>query len=90
MEKTLWNVVWPPGLAIMEGVKDLGNHILCAGGLLGDEGQVKGSVLIVDFEDRAELDEYLNNEPYILESVWERVEVQMMNVVIMDGEMVGK
>ena len=57
MEKTLWNVVWPPGLAIMEGVKDLGNHILCAGGLLGDEGQVKGSVLIVDFEDRAELDE---------------------------------
>ena len=40
---------------------------------------MKGSVLIVDFEDRDELDEYLNNEPYILESVWERVEVQPMN-----------
>ena len=37
-------------------------------------------------KNRAELDQYLNNEPYILESVWERVEVQPMNVVILDGE----
>ena len=74
----------------LEGVEALGNHILCAGGLLDEEGRMKGSVLIVDFEDRAVLDEYLNNEPYILESVWERVEVQPMNVVILDGEMVWK
>ena len=74
----------------LEGVKSLGNHILCAGGLLDGEGNMKGSVLVVDFKDRAEQDEYLNNEPYILESVWERVEVQPMNVVILDGEMVGK
>lgn len=74
----------------LEGVKNLGNHILCAGGLLDGEGNMKGSVLIVDFEDRAELDEYLNSEPYILESVWEKVEVRPMNVVILDGEMVEK
>ena len=74
----------------LEGVKAFGNHILCAGGLLDGEGNMKGSVLIVDFEDRSELDQYLNSEPYILESVWERVEVRPMNVVILDGEMVGK
>ena len=74
----------------LEGVKNLGTHILCAGGLLDEEGRMKGSVLVVDFEDRNELDEYLKSEPYILESVWEKVEVQPMNVVILDGEMVGK
>ena len=74
----------------LEGVAKLGKHILCAGGLLDEEGKMKGSVLVVDFDNRAELDKYLNNEPYILESVWERVEVETMNVVILNGEMVGK
>ena len=36
------------------------------------------------------LDEYLDNEPYVLEHVWERVEVEAMNVVILDGRKVGK
>ena len=27
-------------------------HILCAGGMLDDEGKMKGSVLIVDFPDQ--------------------------------------
>lgn len=74
----------------LEGVANLGKHIVCAGGLLDEEGKMKGSVLVVDFENRAELDTYLNNEPYILEDVWERVEVESMNVVILDGEKVGK
>ena len=46
--------------------------------------------LVVDFEDKVELDVYLNSEPYIPESVWERVEVQPMNVVILNGKIVGK
>ena len=74
----------------LEGVANLGKHILCAGGLLDEEGKMKGSVLVVNFENRTELDDYLNNEPYILEGVWEKVEVEPMNVVILDGEMVGK
>ena len=50
---------------------------------------MKGSVLIMDFEDRASLDEYLDSEPYIREKVWEKVEVESMNVVIVNGEKVG-
>ena len=60
--------------------------MLCAGGLLDHEGKMKGSVLIMEFESRELLDEYLNTEPYIVEKVWEKVEVEPMNVVILNGE----
>ena len=50
---------------------------------------MKGSVLIMDFDDESLLDEYLGSEPYIAEGVWEKVEVQPMNVVILNGEKVN-
>ena len=53
------------------------------------EGKMKGSVLILDFEDRAALDDYLKNEPYVLEHVWEKIEVETINVVIVNGEKAG-
>ena len=67
-------------------MKKLGSHIICAGGLLDEAGRMKGSALVLGFEDRAELEEYLANEPYILEHVWEKVGVEIMNVVIVNGE----
>ncbi len=70
----------------LEGMKKLGRQIICAGGLLDDEGQMKGSALILEFPDRAALDEYLANEPYVVEGVWEKVEVENMNVVLVNGE----
>ena len=73
----------------LEGIAKLGKHVVCAGGLLDGEGKMKGSVLILDFEDRAGLDDYLKNEPYVAEHVWETVEVETMNVVIINGEKVG-
>ncbi len=78
--------VRPRHLKNMERVKD---HVICAGGLLDDEGKMKGSVLVMDFEDRASLDEYLGSEPYIMEKVWERVEIESMNVVIVNGKKIG-
>ncbi len=72
----------------LEGMNKLGKHIICAGGLLDDEGKMKGSVLILDFPDRAALDEYLANEPYVTEKVWEKIEVEVMNVVLVNGEKV--
>ena len=70
----------------LEGMKKLGKQIVCAGGLLDEEGKMKGSVLILDFPDRKALDEYLANEPYMRENVWEKVEVEAMNVVLVNGE----
>ena len=77
--------VRPRHLENMEKVK---GKVICAGGLLDEEGRMKGSVLIMEFESKDLLDEYLNTEPYIVEKVWEKVEVERMNVVIVNGERV--
>lgn len=47
---------------------------------------MKGSVLIVDFPDRAALEEYLSSEPYVMEHVWKKVEIETINVVILNGD----
>ncbi|MBR1633516.1 MAG: hypothetical protein IJ682_00480 [Lachnospiraceae bacterium] len=70
----------------LEGMKALGKQIICAGGLLDDEGRMKGSALVMEFESRAVLDEYLKNEPYVVEGVWQKIEVETMNVVLVNGE----
>ncbi len=66
----------------LEGMDRLSEHVICAGGLLDEEGKMKGSVLIMEFDTRKELDDYLAGEPYVTEHVWERVDVERMNVVI--------
>ena len=70
----------------LEGMKTLGKQIICAGGLLDDEGRMKGSALILEFESRAALDDYMKNEPYVVEGVWRKIEVETMNVVLVNGE----
>ena len=69
----------------LEGMKKLSGHIISAGGLLDDEGKMKGSALIMDFESRKDLDEYIANEPYVVEKVWEKIVVEPINVVIANG-----
>ncbi len=66
----------------LEGMTKLSDHIISAGGLLDDEGKMKGSALIMDFQSRKELDDYLAGEPYVLAGVWEKIEVESINVVI--------
>ena len=70
----------------LEGMKKLGKQIICAGGLLDEEGKMKGSALVLEFPDRTALDEYLKDEPYVVEGVWQKIEVERMNVVLVNGE----
>ena len=70
----------------LEGMKALGKKIIAAGGLLDEEGKMKGSALILEFPDRAVLDEYLAGEPYVTEGVWQKIVVEPMNVVLVNGE----
>ena len=74
----------------LENISRVKDKIICAGGLLDEDAKMKGSVLVMEFDSRAVLDEYLASEPYITEHVWEKVKVDRMNVVILDGEKVGK
>ena len=73
----------------LENMAKVPGKVICAGGLLDGEGKMKGSVLIMDFESKELLRQYLDSEPYIKEKVWENVEVEPMNVVIVNGEKVG-
>ena len=66
----------------LEGMARLGGHVICAGGLLDGDGKMKGSALILDFPDRSGLDKYLSEEPYVQEHVWEKIEIERINVVI--------
>ncbi len=74
----------------LENMSNVKGKVLFAGGLLDDEGKMKGSVLILDFDDPALIDDYLASEPYIQEKVWEKVEVERINAVLVNGEKVGK
>ena len=73
----------------LEGMKKLGKQIICAGGLLDDEGKMKGSALVLEFPDRTALDTYLQNEPYVVEGVWQKIEIETMNVVLVNGEKIS-
>lgn len=74
----------------IENMSRVNGKVICAGGLLDDAGRMIGSALVVDFESRELLDQYLAQEPYIMEGVWEKIDVSPMNVVILDGKKVGK
>ena len=73
----------------LENIAKVNGKNICAGGLLNDTGKMKGSLLVMEFESRAELEQYLSAEPYITENVWEKVEVEQMNVVIVNGHKTG-
>ena len=74
----------------LEGMKALGRQIIAAGGLLDEDGKMKGSALVMEFPDRDALDQYLENEPYVIDGVWQKIDIEIMNVVLVNGEKVQK
>lgn len=72
--------------AHLEGMRELGKQIVFAGGLLDDAGNMKGSALVMDFPDRAALDAYLEKEPYVTAGVWETIDIEPVNAVLVRGE----
>ena len=74
----------------LEGMERLKKHLVCAGGLLDEAGNLKGSVLVMEFQNREEVDEYLAGEIYVQEHVWEKITVERMNVVYALGELFNK
>lgn len=49
-------------------------------GILDDAGVVRGSVILMDCENRAAVDAYLLTEPFQTDGLWERVEVHELKV----------
>ena len=74
----------------LENMMKLSKAVVCGGGLLNEEGKPIGSAMVMEFESKEQLDAYLASEPYIQEKVWETVEVEPINVVMVNGVKVGK
>ena len=70
----------------LENMSKINGKVICAGGLLDEEGKMKGSLMVMEFESRAVLEDYLKSEPYITDGVWEKVDVEQLNVVLVKGE----
>jgi uncharacterized protein len=51
-------------------------EILLGGPILDEAGDMVGSVLLVEFETRGELDGWLTTDPYVTGGVWQDIEVQ--------------
>lgn len=56
-----------------------GNHLYAAA-IMDEDDKMIGSVLIVDFPSREELDNWLKIEPYVMGRVWEKITVQPCKV----------
>jgi uncharacterized protein YciI len=62
------------------------NELLAAGNLLygvallDEQGRACGSVMVVEFASRAELDRWLESEPFVTGKVWAEVEVRECRV----------
>lgn len=70
--------------AHIEGARKLMSEgkIIDAGALIEDDVMV-GSTLFVDFENDEEIDEWLLNEPYVKNNVWNMDEFQMVPIKLL-------
>ncbi len=62
--------------AHLQNIENHRAHIVTAAATLDEQGNMNGSVMIVDFPSRAELDAWLQDEPYVKQGVWVDINVQ--------------
>lgn len=55
-------------------------QLLFATAILNAKGEMYGSIMVFDFEDRAALDRWLEGEPYITGKVWQKVDIMPCKV----------
>ncbi|AYM14736.1 MULTISPECIES: YciI family protein [Agrobacterium] len=73
------------GLRVMKA----DGRVVDGGAMLDKDGNMVGSVMLLDFESRADLDAYVATEPYQRDGVWGDVEIIEMRRVDWDKLMGG-
>ena len=71
----------PSHLAEAQELKEAGNIIVGAA-ILDENEEMIGSTLCVEFESRADLDEWLANDPYVTEGVWKDIAVKPIRLAV--------
>lgn len=67
--------VRPRHLEVARAMADAGT-LREGGALLDEEGRMVGSMAIVEFADRADLDRWLETDPYVTGGVWQDIQVR--------------
>jgi uncharacterized protein YciI len=73
----------PAHLATAKRLKAAG-HFLDGGAILDDAGKMQGSMLLMEFPSRAELDAWLSADAYTVGAVWKDVTVRAFRRVQFD------
>jgi hypothetical protein len=60
-------------------LKETGNFVI-SGAILNDEGKMIGTVMILQFDDEEELQNWQQTEPYITQKVWESYDIKPFKV----------
>ena len=63
----------------------LGDQLVASGNMLFgvallEDGKMVGSMLVVDFPTREDVDKWLAVEPYVTKDVWQRIEISSCQV----------
>jgi len=69
----------PLHLAAAKKLKDNGNFVI-GGAMLDNDSNMRGSIMIVQFETEDDFREWYDNEPYITGGVWKTIEVKPFRV----------
>lgn len=63
--------------AHIEGAKQLkeAGNLIAGGAILNEDDQMIGSTMFVEFDTKAELDQWLASDPYVAGNVWQDINV---------------
>ena len=57
-------------------------HVLVGGAILNDDGDMIGSMLLVEFPDRSGVDAWLERDPYVTGDVWRDIDVRPFRAAV--------
>jgi len=66
----------------LAGAKKLkeNNNFVIGGAMLDNDANMRGSIMIVQFETKEDFQKWYDNEPYITGGVWKEIEVKPFRV----------
>jgi len=73
----------PEHLAKIAHIKKA-DQFLFGGAILNDSGNMIGSVILYEVDDRKQLDLILMDEPYLNNKVWEKIEIKPFRLAKID------
>ena len=73
--------VRPTHLEAIQPLVDAGN-VLVGGAILSEADEMVGSMLLVEFPDRADVEAWIEGDPYVTGDVWRDVEVHPFRAAV--------